>query len=59
MSLTECDGVKLLGGFKILGNKNLKNKFKLSDHNHVKIMFTVYFIDNWKGEILFLKASIN
>ena len=36
----------------------LKNQFDLPGHTHVRLSFTVNLIDNWYGEIVYLKVNM-
>lgn len=56
--LTECGGVKMLGGYCQFGSGEvLKTIEKLPEHKQLRIEATFHFIDAWHGESGFMRLN--
>ncbi|CAD8123956.1 unnamed protein product [Paramecium sonneborni] len=51
--ITKCFDMYLIGGYQSFGKKTtVTKKFTLPKHDYIRIIVTIYKIDNWDGEEL-------
>lgn len=56
-SITECGGVRMLGGYCQFSAGNSSRLIDLPDHSQIRLKLTWHFIDQWHGETAYINLG--